>query len=164
MAYLFTGRLVEIGGQPMLVGVGIDISARRQAEQALKRLNAELEQRVLARTADLREAHEKLRDTQFAMDSMGIGITWADFETGRFIYANRHLRSALGYTVDELLASVSPTSTPNFPRETFRLQAVRSAGGPPAVRDHSSARAAGSCCRWRCRSLPRGPTPSRRRS
>jgi two-component system sensor histidine kinase/response regulator len=128
--YLFTGLRIEIGGQPTLVGVGIDVSARRQAEQELKRLNAELEQRVARNTADLRETHGKLRDTQFAMDSMGIGITWADFETGRFIYANRFASSALGYTVDELLTRSVADIDPNFPPETFRAQAdsIRQAG------------------------------------
>ena len=130
LPYLLTGLRADIAGVPTVVGVGIDISARRQAEQDLKRLNAELEQRVQQNTADLRETHEKLRDTQFAMDSMGIGITWADFETGRFIYANRFASSALGYTVDELLAQSVPDIDPNFPPETFRAQAdaIRSAG------------------------------------
>ena len=128
--YLFTGLRIEIGGRPTLVGVGIDVSARRQAELELKRLNAELEQRVARNTADLRETHGKLRDTQFAMDSMGIGITWADFETGRFIYANRFASSALGYAVDELLARSVPDIDPNFPPQTFRQQAdaIRQAG------------------------------------
>ena len=129
-SYLFTGRLAEIGGQPMLVGAGIDITARREAEQALKGLNAELEQRVLARTADLRQAHEQLLDTQFAMDSVGIGIAWNDAETGRFVYANRHIAEFLGYTVEEMLSLGVSDIDPAFPAQAFpaHAQAVREAG------------------------------------
>jgi PAS domain S-box-containing protein len=39
----------------------IDITTRRQSEEALQRVNAELEARVLARTADLIKANEALR-------------------------------------------------------------------------------------------------------
>jgi len=129
-AYLFTGRLVEIGGQPMLVGVGVDIPARREAEQALKGLNSQLEQRVVARTADLRRAHEQLLDTHFAMDSVGIGIAWADSETGRFVYVNRHIADFLGYSVDEMLSLGVSDIDPAFPTHDFpaHAQAVREAG------------------------------------
>ena len=128
--YFFTGTRVQIAGQPMLVGTGIDVSARRQAEQELKRLNAELEQRVALRTADLRLAHDKLLDTQFAMDSMGIGLTWADFDSGRFVYANRHMAEFLGYTVDELLALSVSDINPEMPTERYSemAQKIRRAG------------------------------------
>ena len=128
--YLLTGLRVEIGGQPTLVGVGLDVTARRQAETALKQLNAELEQRVAQNTADLRETHGKLRDTQFAMDSMGIGITWADFATGRLIYANPFSAQFLGYSSEELMALSVSDIDPQFTPQRFREQAdaIRLAG------------------------------------
>lgn len=54
--YYFTGRRVEIDRMPCLVGVGIDISDRHKAEQALNELNGNLEVKVMDRTAELREA------------------------------------------------------------------------------------------------------------
>ncbi|MCR0981128.1 ATP-binding protein [Roseomonas populi] len=46
------------GRRPRLVGVSSDITARRTAEENLRRLNETLEERVAARTAELRQAHE----------------------------------------------------------------------------------------------------------
>lgn len=40
--YFFTGHRVDIDGRPYLVGMGIDISERKQAEEALRRTQAEL--------------------------------------------------------------------------------------------------------------------------
>ena len=117
--HFLTGVRIEVGGQALLVGAGIDISARRSAETALQALNAELEQRVLARTADLRRAHDQLLETQFAMNSVGIGITWADCETGRFTYANRYVAEFLGYSIEELLDLGVSDIDPDFPAETF---------------------------------------------
>jgi PAS domain S-box-containing protein len=130
LPYYFTGLRLEIAGQPMLLGSGIDISARRQAELELKRLNAELEERVSRRTADLRETHVKLEETQFAMDSVGIGITWVDVESGRFVYANRYAAEFLEYTVEELLGLGVPDIDPNFDGPAFQthVDAIRRAG------------------------------------
>jgi PAS domain S-box-containing protein len=117
--YHFTGRRIELHGQPILVGAGIDISTLKQAEEALRLLNAELETRVDQKTADLQQMHKRLLDTQFAMDSVGIGITWADFETGQFIYSNKFAAEFLGYSVDEYLQLRVPDIDPSFPRAAF---------------------------------------------
>jgi len=117
--YHFTGRRIEMQGQPILVGAGIDISTLKQAEETLRHFNAELEARVTQKTNALQEAHKQLLDTQFAMDSVGIGISWADFETGRFIYANRYCAEFLGYTLDEYLQLQVMEIDPNFPREAY---------------------------------------------
>jgi PAS domain S-box-containing protein len=54
--YLFTGRRVEWEGRTCLVGVGIDISERVRATQALHELNEGLERTVAERTAELSTA------------------------------------------------------------------------------------------------------------
>ncbi len=57
--YLMHARRVEMVGEPVLVGTGIDVTDRAVAEQALQQLNAQLEQRVEERTAALRVAKEQ---------------------------------------------------------------------------------------------------------
>lgn len=54
--YFLTGRSVTYDGERCLVGVGIDISARTAAENALKELNETLEIKIEERTAELRDA------------------------------------------------------------------------------------------------------------
>lgn len=126
----FTSRSINMGGQPVLIGVGINVSARKEAEDSLRQLNAELEQRVQQRTADLLEAHSRLQNTQFAMDSVGIGITWADVATGHFIYANRFSAEFLGYSLEELLRLRVSDIDPNFPPEMYprTVQNIRERG------------------------------------
>lgn len=60
------GRLVErdAEGRPLrMAGTTHDINALKLAEEALRRLNEELESRVDRRTSDLRAANEKLQQT-----------------------------------------------------------------------------------------------------
>jgi len=117
--YYFTGRRIEMGGQTVLVGAGVDIGARKAAENSLRKLNEELEERVRRNTADLQVSYAKLRDTEFAMDSVGIGIHWVDFASGRFIHANRYAAELLGYTQEELLQLTVSDIDPNFPEAAF---------------------------------------------
>ena len=128
--YYFTGRRIELAGQFILVGAGVDISARKAAEQALCRLNDELEARVRQKTADLQASFAKLRDTDFAMERVGIGIHWVDFETGRFVHVNRTAAELIGYTPAEMLQLRVPDIDPHFPEEAFHAikQRIRAEG------------------------------------
>ncbi|KXS33831.1 MAG: Multi-sensor signal transduction histidine kinase [Candidatus Gallionella acididurans] len=59
--YFFTGRRVVFNGMTCLVGMGIDISERKQAETALRELNETLEQKVTERTGELQAALVRAR-------------------------------------------------------------------------------------------------------
>ena len=49
-----------------------------------------------ANTAAMQALNKKLLDTQFAMNSLGIGIHWVDAYTGRILEANRFAEEMLG--------------------------------------------------------------------
>ena len=54
--YFFTGRRIVFNGVACLVGMGIDISERKRAENALREANENLELKVSTRTVSLQEA------------------------------------------------------------------------------------------------------------
>ena len=63
LPYYFTGKRIEIDGQPYLIGMGIDITQRREVEEELRKLNLELEQRIAARTQELATAMTKAQES-----------------------------------------------------------------------------------------------------
>jgi len=72
--------LTDADGQvTQLLGVSRDITARKQAEDDVRRLNAELEARVQERTRELREATQRL---EMAQRDAGAGIWDWDIVTG----------------------------------------------------------------------------------
>lgn len=58
--YLLTMQRLTVGERRYLLVDGLDITSRRQAEERLRRLNLELEQRVQQRTAQLQASNEEM--------------------------------------------------------------------------------------------------------
>jgi PAS domain S-box-containing protein len=58
--YLFVSRRVDLAPEPLMVGTGIDISARVRSEQELARYRQHLEELVASRTAELETANLRL--------------------------------------------------------------------------------------------------------
>lgn len=59
--FLFTGRRIQAGGSPLVVGSGIEITGRKRAEQELVRYKEHLEELVEERTTTLQETNAKLQ-------------------------------------------------------------------------------------------------------
>ncbi len=83
------------------VGTYTDISAVREAEAALKALNAELEGRVAVRTQELADV---TRFSTLLLTSAGEGVFGLD-ASGRTTFANPAAARLLGHSVERLIGS-----------------------------------------------------------
>ncbi len=102
-----------------VLGIAHDITELRRHQEELERHRSELQRLVDERTSEVQVASRKLLDTQFAMDRVGIGITWADVRTGRFLYVNDYHARVLGYEPEELLRLGVADIDPDFPTASF---------------------------------------------
>jgi PAS domain S-box-containing protein len=119
------GKLVHVDGRDLYLGAVRDITARKAAEQALQRLNEELEERVKDRTEDLQRTVEQLQleiedrleaegklqasETRFrsSFDQSPVGMVIADLDF-RFKQVNPAFCRITGYTAAELSSMAVP--------------------------------------------------------
>ncbi|NGZ98314.1 MAG: hypothetical protein CV089_19680, partial [Nitrospira sp. WS110] len=95
-----SGRAAQLqdGRFRRVLGVNFDITERKRAEEAVRRLNETLEQRVGERTAALKAAEEWFRGI---FDRAAEGIAIRDLE-GRYVQCNAAYTAIVGYTEHEL--------------------------------------------------------------
>ena len=108
------------GDQPAkLISFVTNITERKMLQRYMESYQQDLENQVEARTRDLQATHKQLEDTQFAMDSVGIGIHWIDAQTGQFIYVNQTAAKMVGYTSRDMLDLRVSDIYPSFPKESL---------------------------------------------
>ncbi len=108
------GKVREDG---LLVTNNRDITARRQKEDELRRLNAELEDRVEARTAELQAALAESRRLAAIIEATTDLVATADM-AGRVTYLNSAGRRLVGLGEEDALDNF--TFADAYPPEEFR--------------------------------------------
>ena len=103
------GQVVErdTKGNPLrAAGTHLDISLRKETERLLRESHAQLEQRVIERTAEVVSSEERLHLLAQTLESTREMIAISD-ETNRFIYVNEAFQRGYGYSLKELLGKTA---------------------------------------------------------
>lgn len=101
--------------QPLthVLAVTRDISDRKRVEAEIKQLNAELEQRVVERTAELQRSNDLLNSFFNAASSAAIGLCIHDREL-RFVQINQALADMNGYSIEAHLGKTTTELLPEL--------------------------------------------------
>ncbi len=118
--------------QPLthVLAVTRDISDRKRVEAEIKQLNAELEQRVVERTAELQRSNDLLNSFFNAASSAAIGLCIHDREL-RFVQINQALADMNGYSIEAHLGKTTAEILPELaPIVNPLIQQVLATGQP----------------------------------
>jgi diguanylate cyclase (GGDEF)-like protein/PAS domain S-box-containing protein len=95
---------LDVGGEKMVVGAMRDMTVRQRAEDHLRDLSFELEQRVFDRTAALEQANNVYRDSEARFHMLADNIpqlAWMADETGSAFWHNKRWLEYTGPTPEQ---------------------------------------------------------------
>lgn len=101
----FSVAVWQTGSDTCFSAILSDIGDRKRAEAEVRRLNAELEERVRVRTAELDRANAALREEEAlfrgAFDTTNVAMVLTDLDN-RFVRSNAAFARLFGYTPEEV--------------------------------------------------------------
>lgn len=124
-----------------------DITERKQAEEAVARANAELEQRIRERTSELEAALAEVREHERRLDAVVSAAPIAVITIGRDKRVtgwNAAAERIFGYTAAEVLGQSFPIFAPELDRACMELLDKEFAGEPIVGLEQSGLRRDGS--------------------
>jgi PAS domain S-box-containing protein len=106
ISVLYSSEQIEYDGDPHILGTFIDITESKRAEESLRKLNEELEQRVVERTQQLestnRELERSRKEMQNILDSMSTLNAKVALD-GTLLFVNKIATQASGMSHEELM-------------------------------------------------------------
>ena len=108
-------RVPNSGEQPQCRAVVVDLTERERAEEAIRKLNTELEARVAARTAEISALLEQSRQMQEQLRHLSHQVLWAQEEERRRISRELHdefAQTLVGINIHLAALSREPTAKP----------------------------------------------------
>ena len=108
--FLISTELIKLGKKRCLLTIGHDVTERKEAEEALRQLNATLEQRIAERSVAFRESEARFR----AFLDNAPNLAFIKTLDGRYLYANRRFQEAFGL---EQQSPVGKTDAELFSRD-----------------------------------------------
>ena len=106
--YIVNAPIYNEDGRISKQAMILDITERKQAEEALRKAHDELEIRVRERTTDLIQANKALRESEeryrYLVKHAPTGIYEIDFATRKFLSVNDAMCQYTGYTREEFLS------------------------------------------------------------
>jgi PAS domain S-box-containing protein len=106
---------LDVGDEKMVVGAIRDMTMRQRAEDRLRDLSFELEQRVAERTAALEQANAEYRESEARFRILADNIAqlaWIADETGARLWYNKRWFEYTGTTPEQVLGGGLATAAP----------------------------------------------------
>jgi len=117
-AALFSHEKIVLNGKPHVISVIYDITKRREAEEKIRQMNAELEKRVSEKTNEVIEKEKSYRQT---LDNMLEGVQIIGFDW-KYLYVNNSLAKHARYSKEELLGHTVMEKYPGIEKSpTFAM-------------------------------------------